>query len=63
MAFALSENLLHAIGGILIFKSVTYIPAVEDFIRNYPLIFIILGVVLFIYGRHIAKKIGLKVSD
>jgi hypothetical protein len=53
-----TAGLLAVLAGMLIFKATTFIQPVEDLIKQYPWVVIILALILFFNREKIASKIG-----
>lgn len=52
------KGLIAMISGILLFVSLTYIPAVLNLIKKYPWGGVALAVILFYFRHQIAERVG-----
>ena len=57
-----TRNLITALLGILLFKSITFIPTVESFIKSYPIPIFIVVLIIFIFQDKIFDAVGLKLK-
>ena len=51
------QNIVTAVGGILLFKSITYVPWVEGFLREHYFIGIIIAFLIFYKGADMIEKV------
>jgi len=53
-------SILAILGGMIIFKGSSHIDVVETFIKDQPIITVVIGFLIFFNRHKIADKLGLK---